>query len=129
MKKVTLVLENERPKSWNKYWSGMHWADRNEERNRVHQRMRELIDPDTVEIFEVPITITITAYFKNKPQDASNVSIKPYEDSLIGWFIEDDGPDYVKAVTTKSRVDRDHPRVEIELEEYLGEDYPRTATE
>lgn len=120
MKKVTLVLENERPKSWNEYWSGMHWKDRTDERNRVHQLVRTVIDPDTVQMFEVPVAITITAYFKNRPQDASNVCAKPYEDSLIGWFIKDDKPKHVVSMTTVSKVDKDRPRVEIELEEYIG---------
>ena len=119
MKKVTLVLENERPKSWNKYWSGMHWTERTRERNRVHQLVRSQIDPDAAKIFPVPISITVTVYFKNKPQDISNLCLKPYEDSLIGWFIKDDGPEHVASITTRSRIDPERPRMEIELEEYF----------
>lgn len=118
MSNITLVIPGEKPVSWNKFYSGTHWSKRNAEANRVHLVVRAAIDPDWP-MFETPVQITIRAYFKNRrlQLDASNIAAKLYEDGLIGWLIKDDGPQFVRSMTTVSLVDRNSPRVEIEIKE------------
>lgn len=119
MNKVRLILKGERPQSWNKHWAGTHWSLRKQERDRVHATVRAEIDPDTAAIFENPVKITISAWFKNRPLDSPNICTKPYIDALQGWYIEDDGPAYVPVVESASYIDKRRPRVEIEIEELV----------
>lgn len=120
-----LYLEDERPKSWNTYWAGTHWRKRKAERDRVHMVVREAIDPDNVQMFTVPIDITVIVYFdttgNKKQMDSSNIASKPYIDALIGWYIEDDSPDYVRRVSTESMVDNSQPGVFIIMSAIRGE--------
>lgn len=117
---ITLMLEGEQPMSWNKMYSGLHWSDRKAEADRVHLAVRVAIDPNEP-MFDKPVAITVRAYFKNKSVqlDASNVSAKLYEDGLIDWLIKDDSPAYVRSMTTVSLLDRQNPRIEIEIKEAL----------
>lgn len=116
MRSVKLILPDEKPISWNKMYSGRHWSERSAEAKRVHMVVRAALDPEWA-IFDVPVAITVTAYFKNKrvQLDASNIAAKFYEDGLIGWLITDDKPAYVQSMTTVSLLDRSNPRVEIEV--------------
>lgn len=111
---ISIVLEGERPISWNKYWSGMHWSKRSAEKDRVKMLVRECLDPDTP-MFSQPVEVRVRAFFKGNAQDCSNVCIKPYEDAIIGWLIKDDSPQYVTAVRVESRKDNERPRVEIDI--------------
>jgi Holliday junction resolvase RusA-like endonuclease len=79
--------------------------------------VRSQIDPDKAELFEWPVRITISCWFKNKPQDADNICTKPYIDGLIAWYIEDDNPYFVPEVVTRSYIDKRSPRLEIEIQE------------
>lgn len=112
MRTETIILEGERPKTWNKYWAGVHWSIRKDEADRVHAIVRAAIDPN-VQMFDVPVNIRVTTYFKGQMQDSPNTCTKPYIDALIGWFIYDDSPKYLDEVITRSRKDNDNPRVEI----------------
>jgi Holliday junction resolvase RusA-like endonuclease len=118
MRTVTLTLPNEQPISWNKMYAGLHWSKRQTEARRVHLEVRVALDPDEA-LFDKPVAITVWAYFKNKrvQLDCSNIAAKLYEDGLIGWLIEDDSPQYVRSMTTISLIDRENPRVEIEIKE------------
>ncbi len=118
MRITTLILPGEQPISWNKMYSGQHWSKRQAEALRVHLAVRGEIDPNWP-MFDGPVHIIMTAYFKNKrvQLDCSNIPAKLYEDGLIGWLIEDDGPQFVRSMTTVSLLDRDNPRVKIEIKE------------
>ena len=115
---TTLILPNERPMSWNEMYAGLHWSARKAEVDRVHMLVRASIDPDWP-TYKKPVAITITAYFKAKrgQLDASNIAAKLYEDGLIGWLIVDDKPEFVRSMTTVSLLDKNNPRVEIEIRE------------
>lgn len=113
-RRVKIVLEGERPYSWNKYWSGMHWSKRSAEKDRVKLLVRAELDP-SVQMFAQPVEVRVRAFFKGNAQDCSNICVKPYEDAIIGWLIEDDSPEYVTAVHVESRKDNKRPRVEIEI--------------
>lgn len=113
--KRTLVLENERPLSWNELYAGKHWAIRQEKARRAHALVRAALDPEDPP-FERPVKITMTAYYAHNPIDASNICSKIYEDGLKGWMIVDDSPEFVYSMTTISRIDKARPRLEIEVE-------------
>ena len=120
MRTITLTLLGEKPISWNKMYTGQHWSKRNAEAARVHLAVRAALDPNAA-IFNTPVSITVRAYFKDKrgQLDASNIAAKLYEDGLIGWLITDDKPEYVRSMTTVSLLDRQSPRLEIEIKEVL----------
>lgn len=111
---MLITLEGERPFSWNKYWSGLHWSKRSAEKERVKLLVRAAIEPDCV-MFDRPVKLIFTVFFKGRMQDASNICVKPYEDALIGWIIQDDSPEYVTSVTTVPKKDNKRPRVEIQI--------------
>ena len=113
-RRALIVLNGERPVSWNKYWSGMHWSKRSAEKDRVKMLVRAELDPNC-QMFAQPVEVRVRAFFKGKLQDCSNICIKPYEDAIIGWLIEDDSPEYVTAVRVESHKDNKRPRVEIEI--------------
>ena len=63
------------------------------------------------------VRITVTAYYKTRPHDASNIPLKLYEDGLVAaGILTDDSPVFVDETVTRSRVDKQRPRVEIEIE-------------
>jgi len=123
---MKIVLNGERPISWNKMYSGMHWTKRKEEADRVHQLVWLAVKgenwfpgwKDTVESgCAGRVDIHITAYFKNRPQDPDNIASKLYIDGLVGHVIEDDTREFVRKVTVQSEIDKENPRVEIEVVE------------
>ena len=112
---LVIVLYGERPQSLNNWYSGQHWTKRKREASRVHSLVRAQLGG--CKTFTTPVCITVTAYFKSRPQDASNIVAKLYEDALIGYVLIDDSPQYVRSMTTESRIDRINPRVEIRVME------------
>ena len=120
---MKIVLPNERPVSWNKIYESRHWIFRKTLANSVHRKVIRRLEQmgyrplDKTKMFTKPVEIDVTAYFKNRPLDADNIGAKLYIDALKFICIMDDGPKYVRSVTTKSRVDTLNPRVEIEIKE------------
>ncbi len=123
MNDVKIVIPNERPVSWNKIYESRHWIFRKNLATSVHRKVINVLDQmgyqplDKTKMFDQPVAIMVTAYFKDRPLDADNIGAKLYIDALKFICILDDGPKYVTAVTTKSRVDRLNPRVEIDIKE------------
>ena len=107
-----LVLDGERPVSWNTYYAGSHWSVRDKEARRVHAITRAALDPE-LPMFEGVVSVLITAYVKSKPMDCDNLAGKLYIDALKGWVVEEDTPDYIDSVTTRVEIDPHCPRVEI----------------
>lgn len=120
MGELTIVLPGERSPSRNKFWSSPHWSVRSKEAKRIHalvqNRMLEM-GIQQGETCNKRVEIEIVGYFDKSPLDCSNVEAKPYEDALKGWLIVDDSIKYVDGVTTRSREDKDNPRVEITIRE------------
>lgn len=110
---MKIVLEGERPISWNKYYAGSHWSKRAKEAERVHWLVAEQLTG--VRPFTEPVNISITAYFKGVPQDCDNICAKVYIDALKGKIIKDDNPQFVESVTTRS-VKAKSPKLEIEIQ-------------
>ena len=113
---MKIVLQGERPVSWNDFYAGTHWRKRKEEADRVHQLIKYSIPPSKRVAFFDKVNILITAYFKNRPYDSDNSAGKLYIDGLKNVIIIDDAPKYVGLVGTRSEVDKENPRVEIDIE-------------
>lgn len=111
---MKITIPNERPISWNKMYSGQHWAVRQAEAERVHLLVLAHTPP-RVEPFKERVDISIVSYFKNRPLDPDNISSKLYIDGLKGRVIRDDTREYIRKVTTQSEVDAKNPRIEIEI--------------
>jgi len=116
MATIKLVLMDERPISLNKFYSGDHWAKRAAEVKRVKGLMRSVLTGEETP-YQALVNIRVTAFFDKRPLDSSNIAAKLYEDALKGWLIVDDTLRYVASMTTASRIDKDRPRVEIEIAE------------
>jgi hypothetical protein len=116
---MKITLADERPLSWNRFYAGLHWTQRRDEVERVRAIVvAELSHMDFVPPDE-SVAIIITAYFKNRPQDPDNICSKLYIDALIGRVLLDDSHAEITSVTTRSRVDRKKPRVEIEIRQAI----------
>ena len=109
---MKIILPDEKVISWNILYAGRHWSTRQQEAKRVHALVKYATL--TKKRFKNPVAITITAYTKY-PIDADNIMAKFYIDGLKEKVIEDDNPKMVESVTTKSRVDKNNIRVEIEI--------------
>lgn len=111
---MKLVLEGERPVSWNKYYGGTHWSKRKADADAAHLLVRAAL-PRNARPYKQRVDITIRAYFRGKALDADNIVGKLYIDGLIGSVLYDDSPQYVRSVRTMSLRDHKRPRVEIEI--------------
>lgn len=120
---MKIILLDEKPMSWNLMYSGMHWNDRKDEADRVHMivknQLRKMGIRPQKSLFANKVNITVTGYFKGRAIDADNLASKFYIDGLKDLVISDDSPKYVDSVTTRCRVDRVSPRVEIDVEEVV----------
>lgn len=115
---MKLILSGERPISWNQIYVSNHWSYRKIFSDQIHQAVKAalLIAGITKPtLFPYKVNITITAFFKGRVMDSSNIPAKIYEDGLKGILIKDDSPKYVGSVTTRSEKDEENPRVEIEI--------------
>ena len=112
---MKIVLRGERPISWNRYYSGVHWAKRASMARDIHSLVRSNIYGKKIPDFDEPVHITVAAYMKGKLIDPDNVCAKLYIDGLKGLVIEDDTPEYIRAVTTMVRKDNENPRVTITI--------------
>jgi len=119
----TIIIHGERPKSWNEFHSRKHWSVRSAESQRVHALVRSMLEPSD-RPFDVPVAIRFTVYYKNRPQDSCNIMAKPYTDGMLAKgdyehghrsLLWDDDMRYVTQTTTIPRVDKDNPRVVIEI--------------
>lgn len=94
---IKVLLEDEKPMSWNKMYAGGHWGSRKSEADRVHDLMAcQLIG---AEMFEVPVHVVIEVGFKDKrKRDPDNIAVKFYIDGLVGRVIEEDTIDHIKSL-------------------------------
>lgn len=108
------MVPDERPFSWNQFWSGSHWRKRWEYANRAHLLVRAHLDPD-LEPIDGPVDIEVRCYFRSQPMDADNICAKPYIDGLKGHYIHDDDHSHVRRVSCRTLHDSERPRIEIEI--------------
>lgn len=80
----------------------------------------KFLNPSTVTFpFENRVDLEVVVYFKHRPYDSSNIPLKMIEDGLKPYLIKDDSIAYVRRVMAESRIDKERPRVEINLTEVL----------
>lgn len=113
---MIITIPNERPISWNQLYSGRHHSIRTREKNRVTQLVRAAIDPDWP-MFTNRVDVWVTAYFDKRPLDPDNIPDKFYIDALCGWLFADDTYKQIRWTATRSEVDKNNPRLEIEINE------------
>lgn len=110
---MKIILDKERPMSWNKFYSGMFWRTRKTEADRVHRLVSFLtLGQKPVEGL---VDITFTAYFDKRPYDSDNLPAKLYIDGLRKHILRNDTNKFVRRVTAESKQDKHAPRVEIEI--------------
>ena len=116
---LRIVLEDAVPVSWNKLLRQNHWRVTEASdaiRLEVVAALHELAGYP--EPFSRPVHIIIVSYKRARPIDADNIMAKLYIDALRGaGLLVDDDPAHLAGVTTISRVDRDYPRIEIDIQE------------
>lgn len=116
---MKIVLQGEHPITNNKFFSGIHHTKRTARKNDAKWVLLAAIPPDA-EMIEGKVHITITSFFDAHPIDADNVCVKYYIDGLKGRIIPNDDIRYVMAVTSIVCIDKDNPRVEIEVKQVPG---------
>lgn len=79
--------------------------------------LKEKISIQKPKFFIGPVTIDIVAYFKENALDPDNIPAKIFIDGLKGFILHDDTWKDVSSVTTRSRMDKVNPRIEIVVEE------------
>lgn len=107
-------MDGHRPISWNKLYAGKHWHYRKVQADIAHGLIRLEIGNE-VDIIDKRVDIKVTVYFDRYPYDPCNIPAKLYIDGLLGRWIVDDSPKYVRSVTTQSEIDKDNPRLELEV--------------
>lgn len=108
-----IIIQDEKPLSWNTMYAGVHWSVRSAEKERV--RYMVLASASHPKMFTTRVDIFITAYFQGKQFDSDNIFDKVYVDALKGLYVPDDTPKYVRYVGTRSEKDANNPRLEIEI--------------
>lgn len=113
---LKLVLEGEKPSSWNDFYSGKHWSVRQKEAERVHSLVRSALPMPCPKFAQCHIEFV--AYFKdNTRRDLDNICTKLYIDGLVGHVIEDDRYTILQRLTVSAGVDKTRPRLEITIRE------------
>lgn len=112
---VTLILLDEVPVSWNKFYSGVHWAKRSAMKNDIRRRVAESLTGNE-KMFDAQIDITFTAYFRGRRIDPDNLCAKLYIDALKGVFLTNDSAVQVRSVKCVCLRDVNRPRLEIKME-------------
>ena len=116
---MKITIPNERPPTWNEMYAGVHWSERRETANAIHWKVLEAVAD--IEPVSHPVCVTVTVFFERRPYDCDNIPAKLYVDGLKkARVIRDDNPGCVRQVTTVSRIDKNYPRVEIEIVEVSG---------
>jgi hypothetical protein len=125
MKDIVIEIPGVTLPSWNKFYAGKHWAVRKKLADEWHMlvSLHAKAKEDGDKMATEPVDIEITCHFANKVKllDADNICSKIAIDGLKGIFIQEDDPDYVKNVTTRSRLDRENPRTIIIIKDHEEE--------
>ena len=95
----------------------VHWGTRNSITKKYIDAVIKVYDKVPMLVVG-PAKLVATFYFKNRPLDCSNCAgmVKMIEDALVETHtIPDDSPEFIQSVTLISKVDKENPRIEIEL--------------
>ena len=110
---TTILLYGMKAPSWNTLYAQGHWSKRKQLADDMHMLVRAALPPD-IQPFDVPVDITITAYYKGALVDCDNICAKLLIDGLKTWVLRDDNPSWVHSVTTISlKGKRSHVIIEL----------------
>jgi len=106
--------------------TGLSGGIRRDEADRVHDlvylELKRMFAPEC-DVFvietECRVDVHITVYFKNRPLDPDNICSKMYIDGLVPTLLDNDTRNEIRQVTVQSEIDRDNPRLEIEITEVV----------
>ena len=119
---VRIVLDGERPKSWNML---KDWRSRKRENDRIALRVRAALPAAVVNgdgfPLRTPCAVRVAVYFAGRRYDKDNIPAKFYVDACKGWIVVNDSPRQVAAVLPESLSDRRAPRTEIVITTKQGE--------
>jgi len=107
-----------KPISWNKYYTGVHWAKRSALSNEWAWYVREALIK--AKIPRTPlrkaVTIEVTAHLK-RLIDCDNICLKVVVDGIRHWgLLRDDSPEYVKKIQVQVvRLAKGDERLEIKI--------------
>jgi len=115
---------NERPVTWNTFYSGRHWSKRKALRDRWHMLalaavMESGFDRQLPWAF---VGVRMNIRGKRHVPDASNVWFKAIEDAIVErGILQDDSPEYVRAVIITVRTECDADSLEFVLADDTGD--------
>ena len=110
------IVIPQKPISWNKYYSGIHWTKRLE----ISKEWKWLVKMALLKAkvpriaYQKPVQLKIRAYMR-RLIDCDNICLKVIIDGLKDWnLILDDNPAYVKEIRIQVMKDKNE-RIEIEI--------------
>lgn len=112
-----LIFPEDRAISGNDIWSGKvgRW-DRAEIARNVHVVVKAAVNETVVPVFEYPVLLIFRVYEGKRMRDWSNYQIKAHEDGLVrAGVLPDDNRKYVRGGMILTYVDKDNPRLEVEV--------------
>lgn len=95
----------------------VHWGTRNSITKKYREAVLKVYD-EVPMLVAGPARLIVTFYFYNRPLDCSNCAgmSKMIEDGMVeAKIIQDDNPECIESVTLISKVDKNNPRIEVEL--------------
>lgn len=125
MANLTLTIYGYKPPSWNTFYAGATGWKRQEISKEAHwlvdaavRQYEDAIGPVTLAF---PVRVVYTIFYANeRRRDIDNAAVKVLGDGLVkAGVLPDDSTRYVPEVTLRARLDRDNPRVVIEVEEIV----------
>jgi len=113
---------DERPMTWNTFYAGTHWAKRRRISERWHTLTLGALGDRRPRIDECYIVAVAHIRGRAHIPDASNICIKPVEDTLVhAGILADDNPDHVKGVFLRVRTGSPRTGLEIILVEDMAD--------
>jgi len=113
---LNVTLYGEQSKSWNTYYAGVHHTKRSKEAKRAHGLVVAKLAGCGVQ-FTSQVDIKVAVYRGNLRRfDSDNVVDKFYIDGLVqAGVLIDDSYQYVRWAASAIFIDKDNPRVVIEV--------------
>lgn len=114
---MKIILQNERPISWNIFYSGKHWSKRAKDTQYFHSLFagEKTLQRNRPVKLVFPVKIIITAYMSKHLMDPDNICAKVIIDGLKPWLLPDDTYRYIDSVMTKVIKEEKEPRIEIDI--------------
>ncbi|MCH5645138.1 RusA family crossover junction endodeoxyribonuclease [Gordonia sp. ABSL49_1] len=117
----TITLPIPRPLLTTNQARSQHWRKAHRAKAETEMLVRAALVKASVNPIDHPITVTVTWYapdLKRRDSDALDFTKKAILDAMVkAGTIRDDNWRWVRSSTTAVELDRDHPRIEIQITE------------